>query len=170
VVDNASYYNIREMKEPTSTTRKADLLLWLEDRQLPTDSKLTKPKLYSIIKEHKSQHRIYKLDLLMATYGHEVLRLLPYHPELNPIEKIWASVKNWVAVHNTTFKLKDVEQLARRRFSEITADNWAGICRYVAKLEDDHITRAIMLRVDEALEECEFVVNTSSSDEFWEKF
>jgi transposase len=60
----------------------------------------------------------------MASYGHEVLRLLPYHPELNPIEKIWASVKNWVAVHNTTFKLKDVEQLARRRFSEITADNW----------------------------------------------
>jgi transposase len=48
----------------------------------------------------------------MASYGHKVLRLPSYHPELNPIEKIWASVKNWVAVHNTTFKLKDVEQLA----------------------------------------------------------
>jgi transposase len=112
VVDNDSYHNIREMKEPTSTTRKADMLLWLEEKQLPTDPKLTKPELYSIIKDHKSQHRTYKLDLLMASYGHKVLRLPSYHPELNPIEKIWASVKNWVAVHNTTFKLKDVEQLA----------------------------------------------------------
>jgi hypothetical protein len=45
VIDNASYHNIREMKEPTSTTREADMLLWLEEKQLPTDSKLTKPEL-----------------------------------------------------------------------------------------------------------------------------
>jgi hypothetical protein len=49
------------------------------------------------------------------------------------------------------------------RFSEMTADNWAGICRHVAKVEDDYITRKIML--DWALEEFEFVVNIASSDE-----
>jgi transposase len=45
-----------------------------------------------------------------------LLRLPPYHPELNAIEKIWALVKNWVAANNVSFKLDDVEQLARTRF------------------------------------------------------
>jgi hypothetical protein len=51
------------------------------------------------------------------------------------------------------------------RFSEMTADNWAGICRHVANVEDDYITRKIM--PDEALEEFEFVVNIASSDEIF---
>jgi hypothetical protein len=122
-----------------------------------------------IIKQHtrKSRHRVYKLDLLMASYGHQVLRLPLYHPELNPIEKIWASVKNWVAERNITFKLKDVECLVRKRFSEITINNWAAICRHVAKTEDEYILREAML--DEALEQFDFIVNTSSSDESFEE-
>jgi transposase len=35
---------------------------------------------------------------LLARYGHVALRLPPYHPELKPIEKMWAMVKNWVAM------------------------------------------------------------------------
>ncbi|XP_063924723.1 uncharacterized protein LOC135138677 [Zophobas morio] len=139
------------------------MLLWLEEKEIPVDPNLTKPELYQVIKEYKSKHRVYKLDLLMAQHGHQVLRLPPYHPELNPIEKIWANVKNWVAGQNTTFKLKDVETLARKRFAEITPDNWAAICSHVAKTEDDYIIRERML--DEALEEFEFMVNTGSSDE-----
>jgi hypothetical protein len=103
----------------------------------------------------------------MASYGHQVLRLPLYHPELNPIEKIWASVKNWVAERNITFKLKEVECLVRKRFSEITINNWAAICRHVAKTEDEYILREAML--DEALEQFDFIVNTSSSDESFEE-
>jgi transposase len=60
------------------------------------------------------------IDQLLAEKGHTVLRLPPYHPDLNPIELIWANVKQWVAGKNTTFKIKDVEQLCRQ-----IRRNWA---------------------------------------------
>jgi hypothetical protein len=64
-----------------------------------------------------------------------VLRLPPYHPDLNPIELIWENVKQWVASKNTTFKIKDVEQLCRQRFEEIWQEEWENICQHVEKLE-----------------------------------
>jgi transposase len=44
---------------------------------------------------------------------------LPYHPELKPIELIWATVKNWVTQNNTTFKMDDVIKLADQKFASI---------------------------------------------------
>ena len=99
----------------------------------------------------------------MEAHGHKVLRLPPYHPELNPIENIWATVKNWVASHNTTFKLCDVEALARQKFSQMGSADWKNICERVVKLEqklysDEH-------NMDSNLESLQFIVNTESSDD-----
>ncbi|PSN56834.1 hypothetical protein C0J52_08287 [Blattella germanica] len=43
--------------------------------------------------------------------GKLVIRLPPYHCELNPIELIWAQVKGYVARNNKTFNIKDVKRL-----------------------------------------------------------
>jgi transposase len=62
------------------------------------------------------------------------LRLPPYRPEFNPIEKIWAIVKNWVAARNTTFKMADVEDLARQKFDSVTSETRSSVCEHVDKL------------------------------------
>ena len=66
-----------------------------------------------------------------------MLRLPPYHPELNPIELIWAMVKNWVGRHNTAFNFNEVERLAREKFAAIGANEWGPICQKVERLELD---------------------------------
>jgi hypothetical protein len=33
----------------------------------------------------------------------------PYHSKLDPPELIWATVKNWVADSNATFRMEDVK-------------------------------------------------------------
>ncbi|KAJ8911142.1 hypothetical protein NQ315_004432 [Exocentrus adspersus] len=53
-------------------------------------------------------------------YGHIPLRLPPYHPDLNPIEMVWAQIKNNVAKRNVTFKLDDVKKLTEEEFSALT--------------------------------------------------
>jgi transposase len=35
----------------------------------------------------------YKIDKILGEHGHEVVRLPPYSPEFNPIEKIWGLLK-----------------------------------------------------------------------------
>jgi transposase len=55
---------------------------------------MLKVQLYEIIKAYKPKYKTFLVDEIMTANGHTVLRLLPYHPDLNPTELIWA--KQWV--------------------------------------------------------------------------
>lgn len=128
----------------------------------------TKPELYDLIKLHKINNSQFKLDALLAAYEHSVLRLPPYHPELNPIEKIWAMVKQWVAARNTTFKLNDVEALTRERFASIGIEEWASVCKHVNKVVEEYLKAEYLL--DDISDKFVFTVNTgeSSSNEVFD--
>lgn len=62
-----------------------------------------------------------------------VVRLPPYHCDLNPIELIWANVKQKVAAHN--LGSRDVKQLAEEAFNSITPETWKNCCNHVVTLE-----------------------------------
>ena len=62
------------------------------------------------------------------------LRLPPFHCNLNPIELVWAQLKDYVARHNKTFKLADVRQLVGEGLLEVTADRWQGAIRQEQKM------------------------------------
>jgi hypothetical protein len=48
---------------------------------------MTKVELYDLIKMHKLQCETFAIDGLLAKHGRTVIRLPPYLPDLNPIEK-----------------------------------------------------------------------------------
>lgn len=164
VVDNASYHNTKDCVEPTMATKKAEMISWLTHRNIHFDSSLTKPEIYNIVKQYKSATRVYKLNVLMNEHGHSVLRLPPYHPELNPIEKVWAQVKQWVAAHNVgRHTISELKELTKEAFTKVTNERWAAICQHVCKVEEDYIKNEPLL--DDTLEEFIISVNTGSSDE-----
>jgi hypothetical protein len=68
-----------------------------------------------------------KMDILLT--------VTPYHPDLNPIGLIWATVKRKVATRNTNFKINDTWKLAEEEFALITADQWKKRCRHVIDIE-----------------------------------
>jgi len=88
VVDNASYHNVQLNQHPISNARKGEMLLWLDKRGIRYSSDMTKAELYDLIKMHKPQYEMFAIDRLLADHGHTVLRLPPYHPDLNPTEQI----------------------------------------------------------------------------------
>ena len=49
-----------------------------------------------IILDNARFHRMHKLQELAKQYGHIILLLPPYSPELNPIEKFWAVLKKYI--------------------------------------------------------------------------
>lgn len=53
-------------------------------------------ELLDIVKRIKPQYDKYLIDELAQTHNKKVLRLPPYHCELNPIELAWANVKDHV--------------------------------------------------------------------------
>ncbi|KAK3895350.1 hypothetical protein Pcinc_000940 [Petrolisthes cinctipes] len=88
VIDNALYHSqlTEESRCPTTSTKKADLVKWLEHRKLPYPSHSTRSELLKICKKHQPEPK-YAVDEVIRTWGHEVVRLPPAHPELNAIEQ-----------------------------------------------------------------------------------
>lgn len=49
-----------------------------------------------VIMDNAAFHKSQKTQILIESVGCKVIFLPPYSPELNPIEKFWASMKRWI--------------------------------------------------------------------------
>lgn len=132
-MDNASYHSVKIDKAPSSNTRKADIIKWLTDKGAVTDRSMVIPELLLMVKRLKPQHEWYVIDELAKSYNHTILRLPPYHCELNPIELAWSSVKNHVRMNNTTYKLPDVKQLLIQGVNHVDSTMRTNFVRHTKK-------------------------------------
>lgn len=139
VMDNASYHNTRAEKLPTSNSRKAEMQEWLISKGISFDSSLRNVELYDIIKKHKTDFVTYKIDDIIRSKGFEVLRLPPYHPELNAIENIWGVLKNYIALRNIEQNMTNTEHLIQESISKITSETWRNTCKSVIKKENEYM-------------------------------
>ena len=135
VMDNASYHSRRLEAVPTTSSRKDDIRQWLTSKKVSWDPKMLKKQLLDIVALVKPQHLKYRVDTAAETAGCTVVRLPPYHCEFNPIELIWAQIKNGVAARNTTFKIVDVGTLLNEEVGKVTTDNWTNAVRHVIDIE-----------------------------------
>lgn len=138
VMDNASYNSVKIDRAPTSNTRKADIIKWLEDKGEVINHSMVIPQLLHIVKRLKPIHNKYVIDELVKSKNHTVLRLPPYHCEqceLNPIELAWSSVQNQVRMNNTTYKLPDVKNLLIEGIKRVDAEMWKNFISHTKKEE-----------------------------------
>ncbi|XP_064111448.1 uncharacterized protein LOC135218937 [Macrobrachium nipponense] len=129
VLDNASYYSKILTKAPVSRSKKSDIVSWLTNHNIAQDPSYTKTELLDVVKQHKYLQE-YEIDKIARDAGHEVLRLPPYHCEFNPIELIWAQVKNEVKKCNSNPNqtLTNVERITKRAIDKVTAEDRKSCC------------------------------------------
>lgn len=137
VIDNAPYHSTQSVKAPTSAALKADMQNWLREHNIPFNDKMTKRELYPIILRTKPPKK-YVVDDLMREHGHEVVRLPPYHCDLNPIEYIWNLVKQRVADKNIDQSEKKIEQLTKDAIKSITPADWKKEVNHVERLQREY--------------------------------
>ena len=155
VMDNAPYHSMVEDKVPTLTNggKKSEMQSWLRRHEVDFDSKMIRAELHQLIQAHKPAHPQYVIDRIAAENGHTVVRLPPYHCELNPIELMWAQVKGGVAQKNVTFTMSQIKILLEGEINLVTAENWAKACNHVKWLEDEIFDAEI--KIDSSLSEME---------------
>ncbi|XP_049513968.1 uncharacterized protein LOC125941081 [Dermacentor silvarum] len=124
VMNNASYHSAQAEKVPSSSSRKADIQCWLKSKSIPFSDDQLKSELLQFVKKHKHMFLAFQIDTLASAAGHEVVRLPPYHCELNPIKLVWSQVKGYVASKNTDFKIDSVEKLLLEGIAGVTPQNW----------------------------------------------
>ncbi|XP_060875351.1 uncharacterized protein LOC132948737 [Metopolophium dirhodum] len=133
VMDNAPYHSVKSEKVPNMTPRKkADIVNWilLKDEEIDITNK-AKSDLIEIVKRLKPKYNTYVIDDIAKEAGKSILRLPPYHCELNPIELVWSMVKQYVKANNTTFKLTDVKNLLYQALDRVTPGDWQNFISHV---------------------------------------
>ncbi|XP_047022563.1 uncharacterized protein LOC124634839 [Helicoverpa zea] len=136
VMDNAPYHSRKVEKLPTTATRKADIQEWLKNKNIPFEEKDLRATLLEKVKHVKHLYQKFVVDDMAKEKNVLVLRLPPYHCELNPIELIWAQMKGYVAQNNKSFKLKEVQQLLPQALANITAEKWQSCIAHTIKEEE----------------------------------
>ena len=69
---------------------------WFEHVFIPL---LKNPKASILILDNASHHSKERLYEIADDYGVGIIFLPKYSPDLNPIEKYWANIKNWLRLH-----------------------------------------------------------------------
>jgi len=99
-MDNAAYHSVKKYRIPVMSWKKHDIINWLESTGENITYPTIKGALLSQIKTIHTEHYKFVIDEYTKDNNKTVLRLPPYHCELNPIELAWSSVKNYVRSHN----------------------------------------------------------------------
>ncbi|XP_072389589.1 uncharacterized protein [Diabrotica undecimpunctata] len=158
VIDNAPYHNVQSEKNITTASKKDEIKEWLRKRNIPFTDDMLRAELYTLAKFYQRHHKSYEIDKLLEENGHSVLRLPPYHPEFNPIELVWASMKNYVAQRNVSFNFKDVEVLCNQFFETFSEDEWKSRCENAKQAEQffmksapavDLVTEKVIINLDD---------------------
>ena len=91
------------------------MIKWLSECNIPCSAVMLKPELYEVIKSRTLIYKTYKIDAVLAVYGPL------YHPDMNPIEIIWATVKDHVKKKNVHFLVESVTNLASEQVAAFSA-------------------------------------------------
>lgn len=162
ILDNASYHSKQLESIPTMSWRKNDIQDWLKKKNIAFSNADIKEELIIKVKQSNPK-KIYAVDQLALEYGHEVIRLPPYHCQYNPIELIWAQVKGEVASKNSTFKIADVEILLHEAIGNVSTEDWVKCVKHAEDLQDQDLTK-IILR-DQRTQP--FIINLQEDDSDW---
>ena len=114
-------------------------------------------------KKHKEKYRKYVTNEMAKTAGHEVVRLPPYHCELNPIEMAWSQIKHYTKTHNREFTLDAIERLVNEGFAQVTPERWTNLIKHTQqKVKDVYFTAD---RLDNWKQVQEFAIHVEADND-----
>jgi hypothetical protein len=156
IVDRATYHrSITAGTKPSwKYMNKQDIIGWLIDNggdslHLPPYEKMTVVELRELCSIVAPEVK-YEVVELAATFGIPVVYLPVAHPELNPIEKMWAITKAQVlSVHGVSqgeehrsYTMSELEEHVRSGISKVKVSMWRGVTKRVLEIEEEYMKLA----------------------------
>jgi len=148
IMDNASYHNVFSYDGvPSLKNKKEHLQKWLNDNKIPFEDDFLRTQLIALINTNRSA-RSFKLDdMLKNEYKDrniEILRTPQYHPELQPIEKCWAVMKQHIAQH-CDFTIDGLRNNLEKAWKKVTSKTMDGIIKKMLYWETYHFEQDNLL-------------------------
>lgn len=136
VLDNASYHSRLKDKVPTSANNKEEIKDFLTKQELYFEDFYTKKQLLEVLKT-KTFPKSYVIEHLAEKFGHTILRLPPYHCIFNPIELIWAQLKQKIRKNNKNLKF-EIIPLIKDQVNLISPEHWKNSVKHCIEQENQY--------------------------------
>ncbi|KAF8785317.1 uncharacterized protein LOC129958799 isoform X1 [Argiope bruennichi] len=157
---NASYHTKVLNSVPSKYSTKKNLSEWLEERNIPFDVNMCKPDLYDLIVSHAPPSKMFCVDEILKANGHYVLRIPPYHCDLNGMGIHKKILRNRNV--NGELNITTLRDLTINGLLNVTKNEWKSFCDHAKKVEKKYWE--IDNIVEQTIDEINFVVGDDSDD------
>ena len=145
VLDRCAFHMVCRDSLVPSQMKKVDLQQWLMQRGITWEEPWLRARLTEEVERYREKKPL--VEVVAAEQGHKVLFLPVHHPELNPIELIWARVKNDCgAVFSNSTRFKEQRQHLEASFKkDITPAYCTKVYEHVQKIEEKYWQTDLMM-------------------------
>jgi len=137
-LDGAAYHKRRLNPAPTGAYKKLEIQQWLSAKGIVFTPTQTKHQLMEIVRSNK-ETPLFATHKIATDHDHELIFTPPYHPELQPIEKIWGVMKNRLAVDDPAQSMAELLEKVHKEYARVTNSHWTGSYAKVQLQEDAFI-------------------------------
>ena len=156
ILDRCPFHTVSRDAIGPSQMKKAELQTWLMDRGIPWEEKWLRARLMQEVDRYRDKKPM--VEIFAEEKGHKVLFLPVHHPELNPIELVWATVKNYCgAVFSNSTSFKEQRQHLEASFKkDITPEYCTKVYEHVQKIEEKYWNTDLIIDDDIEIDDDEF--------------
>jgi len=155
ILDRCPLHTVGRDAVVPSQMKKGDLRQWLTERGIAWEEQWLRARLLEEMDRYRDKKP--RVEILAEAQGHKVLFLPVHHPELNPIELGWATVKHYCGTifsHSTSFKAQR-QHLEESFERDITPEYCAKVYEHVQHIEERYWTTDLIIDEDIELEDDE---------------
>lgn len=170
VMDSAAYNSARVDTVPDASWKKTNVIKWLHEKRVPVDDTYVRPELFDLVRRTAADGGggggRYVVDEAARAANKTVLRLPPYHGELNAMELAWSAVLAGGPGHRDRDRgLHVTRSLLAEAVDAVTEEQWRRFDEQTVD-EEDRLWELDRL-VDDFLEndDCATCIFTFDTDE-----
>lgn len=139
VLRNGSYNKKIINAAPTQRALKSEMEEWLRNMGVPFHPAMNKPQLNKLINLNKDKYESYAIDKILQDNNHFVLRLPPYHPDLNPVRLAWELKEDVLGNTPKSNDVKDILCFVLNNVTSIENDgHLTDFCEKVSEIEENY--------------------------------
>jgi transposase len=150
ILDRCPFHTVCRDAVVPSQMKKGDLQQWLTERGISWEEQWLRARLMQEVDKYRDKKPM--VEILAEEQGHKVLFLPVHHPELNPIELVWATVKHYCGtIFSNSTSFKEQRQHLEESFGrDITPEYCAKVYEHVRHIEERYWNTDLI--IDEEIE------------------
>jgi len=156
ILDRCPFHTVSRDAIVPSQMKKAELQTWLMDRGIQWEEQWLRARLMQEVDRYRDKKPM--VEIVAEEKGHKVLFLPVHHPELHPLELVWATVKNYCgAVFSNSTSFTEQRQHLEASFKkDITPEYCTKVYEHVQKIEEKYWNTDLIIDDEIEIEDDEF--------------